>query len=59
MTLDNLQYALYLNNRIILDRIKNLKNAIDNIINTDIIRIRSFKREDFNSSFPVFTIKYH
>lgn len=40
MTLDNLQYALYLNNRIILDRIKNLKNAIDNIINTDIDELK-------------------
>lgn len=44
MTLDNLQYALYLNNRIILDRIKNLKNAIDNIINTDIDELKKTYR---------------
>ena len=36
MTLDNLQYALYLNNRILLDRIKALKNALDDIVSTDI-----------------------
>lgn len=40
MTLDNLQYALYLNNRIILNRIKNLKDAIDDIINTDIDELK-------------------
>ena len=28
MTLDNLQYALYLNNRILLDRIKTLKISL-------------------------------
>lgn len=45
MTLDNLQYALYLNNRIILDRIKNLKNAIDNIINTDIDELKKLIKD--------------
>ena len=49
MTLDNLQYALYLNNRIILDRIKNLKNAIDNIINTDIDELKKLI-EDINDT---------
>jgi hypothetical protein len=29
MTLDNLQYALYLNNCILLDKIKAIKDAID------------------------------
>lgn len=45
MTLDNLQYALYLNNRIILDRIKNLKDAIDNIINTDIDELKKLIKD--------------
>lgn len=49
MTLDNLQYALYLNNRIILDRIKNLKDAIDNIINTDIDELKKLI-EDINDT---------
>ena len=49
MTLDNLQYALYLNNRIILDRIKNLKNAIDDIINTDINELKKLI-EDINDT---------
>lgn len=49
MTLDNLQYALYLNNRIILDRIKNLKNAIDDIINTDIDELKKLI-EDINDT---------
>ena len=49
MTLDNLQYALYLNNRIILNRIKNLKNAIDNIINTDIDELKKLI-EDINDT---------
>ena len=45
MTLDNLQYALYLNNRIILDRIKNIKDAIDNIINTDIDELKKLIKD--------------
>ena len=49
MTLDNLQYALYLNNRIILNRIKNLKDAIDNIINTDIDELKKLI-EDINNT---------
>ena len=49
MTLDNLQYALYLNNRIILDRIKNLKNTIDDIINTDIDELKKLI-EDINDT---------
>ena len=49
MTLDNLQYALYLNNRIILNRIKNLKDAIDNIINTDIDELKKLI-EDINDT---------
>lgn len=49
MTLDNLQYALYLNNRIILNRIKNLKDAIDDIINTDIDELKKLI-EDINDT---------
>lgn len=36
MTLDNLQYALYLNNRIILDRIKAIKDVVDGDVSDDI-----------------------
>lgn len=36
MTLDNLQYALYLNNRIILDRIKAIKDVVDGNVSDDI-----------------------
>ena len=40
MTLNNLEYALYLNNRIILDKIKTLKNAIDGVVSTDIEELK-------------------
>lgn len=36
MTLDNLEYALYLNNRIILDRIKAIKDVVDGDVSDDI-----------------------
>ena len=49
MILDNLQYDLYLNNRKIIDRIKNLKDAIDNIINTDIDELKKLI-EDINDT---------
>ena len=49
MTLDNLQYALYLNNRIILDKIKTLKNAIDGVVSTDIEELKKLI-DDINSS---------
>ena len=49
MTLDNLQYALYLNNRIILDRIKAVKDAIDSVVSTDISELKELVDEINNS----------
>ena len=49
MTLDNLQYALYLNNRIILDRIKAVKDAIDSVVSTDIGELKELVDEINNS----------
>ena len=40
MTLDNLQYALYLNNCILLDKIKVIKDAVNGITSTDIEELK-------------------
>lgn len=40
MTLDNLQYALYLNNCILLDKIKAIKDTINGIQSTDIDELK-------------------
>ena len=40
MTLDNLQYALYLNNCILLDKIKAIKDAVNEITSTDIEELK-------------------
>lgn len=40
MTLDNLQYTLYLNNCILLDKIKTIKDAINGIKSTDIDELK-------------------
>lgn len=45
MTLDNLEYALYLNNRIILNRIKNLKDVVDGDVSDDIKALKKLLQE--------------
>ena len=40
MTLDNLQYALYLNNCILLDKIKAIKDAVNGVVSTDIEELK-------------------
>lgn len=45
MTLDNLQYALYLNNRILLDRIKAVKDVVDGDVSDDIKALKKLLQE--------------
>ena len=45
MTLDNLQYALYLNNRILLDRIKAVKDVVDGDVSDDIKELKKLLEE--------------
>lgn len=45
MTLDNLQYALYLNNRILLDRIKAVKDVVDGNVSDDIKKLKKLLEE--------------
>lgn len=45
MTLDNLQYALYLNNRILLDRIKAIKDVVDGDVSDDIKALKKLLQE--------------
>lgn len=45
MTLDNLQYALYLNNRILLDRIKAVKDVVDGNVSDDIKELKKLLQE--------------
>ena len=45
MTLDNLQYALYLNNRILLDRIKAVKDVVDGNVSDDIKELKKLLEE--------------
>lgn len=45
MTLDNLQYALYLNNRILLDRIKVIKDVVDGDVSDDIKALKKLLQE--------------
>lgn len=45
MTLDNLQYALYLNNRILLDRIKAIKDVVDGDVSDDIKELKKLLEE--------------
>lgn len=45
MTLDNLQYALYLNNRILLDRIKAVKDVVDGDVSDDIKELKKLLQE--------------
>lgn len=45
MTLDNLEYALYLNNRIILDRIKAIKDVVDGDVSDDIKALKKLLQE--------------
>lgn len=45
MTLDNLYYALYLNNRILLDRIKAIKDVVDGNISDDIKELKKLLQE--------------
>lgn len=49
MTLDNLQYALYLNNCILLGKIKVIKDAVNGIVSTDIEELKKLI-DDINSS---------
>lgn len=45
MTLDNLQYALYLNNRILLDRIKAVKDVVDGDVSDGIKELKKLLEE--------------
>lgn len=45
MTLDNLYYALYLNNRILLDRIKAIKDVVDGDVSDDIKELKKLLQE--------------
>ena len=45
MTLDNLYYALYLNNRILLDRIKAIKDVVDGDVSDDIKELKTLLQE--------------
>ena len=45
MTLDNLQYALYLNNRILLNRIKAIKDVVDGDVSDDIKELKKLLQE--------------
>ena len=45
MTLDNLYYALYLNNRILLDRIKAIKDVVNGDVSDDIKELKKLLQE--------------
>ena len=52
MTLDNLQYALYLNNCILLDKIKAINDAVNGVVSTDINELKkqnALLQEEINS----------
>ena len=52
MTLDNLQYALYLNNCILLDKIKAVNDTVNGVVSTDINELKkqnALLQEEINS----------